>query len=145
MEIYYCHDCAKQMGLIDGFSFQNDFTGSIGSYKFEKYIKHTTIPNAGSNIVSVFNDSDYNTYKDYIFDTASSGSLEIDNLGRKNIVWFANKSIGQTFSGSQHQGSSDSVKLVLFQESEKIHAFPTGSQGLHNAKCEQCGKLLLTM
>jgi len=95
---YYCSDCAAKRGYLQVVDSTNDFTGSIGSYLHNKFSKHTTIPIPGIGIVSIFNSSDYDTYKEYILDTSNSGSVEIDDQNRVNVVWVAHKQIGQTFN-----------------------------------------------
>ncbi len=76
MSKHYCRDCAQNKGYLPYVNPNTDFTGSVGSYKFEKFIKHTTQPTA--SIVSYFNNTDAEQYKNYIINAATSGSIEVD-------------------------------------------------------------------
>lgn len=138
MSQYFCRSCALTMGYIQYVDPAADFTGSVGSYQFEKFMKHTTSPATGSGIVSVFDSADYSTYAGYIIDTANSGSVEIDGQGRINIIWLANSPTGDTYFGNSVSQSVDAVKLVLHSDPVKIHPFPTGSSGFRRLVCN-CG------
>lgn len=140
MTKHYCRECRQTLGYNQFVDPMTDFTGSVGSYKFQKYLKHTSLPVIGSGTVSVFDNADYDTYKDYIIDTVNSGSIEIDDCNRINLIWFANKQTGQSFKERQFEQFTDGVKLVLHTDDKKIHAFPTGSHGFLNAVCDNCGK-----
>lgn len=138
---YYCRDCGLHLGYIHFVDPITDFTGSVGSYLFSKFLKHTTLPVIGSSIVSVFdNATNYDIYKDYLIDTANSGSVEIDEKNRINLIWFANKQTGQTFKNGKFNYLTNGVKLVLHNDIEKIHPFPTSSHGFLNEFCNSCGK-----
>jgi hypothetical protein len=136
---YYCCQCGIKLGYINAIDHYTDFTGSVDSYLFDKYLKHTSQPltsSLGAN--SIFKDSDYDTYKNYIIDTAKSGSVEVDNENRINLIWFANEETGQSFINGQFEQKTDSVKLVLHNNEQKIHAFPTSSFGLSTQYCSKC-------
>jgi hypothetical protein len=120
-----------------------DFTGSVGCYKFDKYSKHTSLPSATTGTVSVFDNSDYDTYKNYIIDTANSGSVEIDDMNRINLIWFANKNTGQSFIHGCFDQNTDGIKLVLHDDNQKIHPYPTSSFGFSNTSCDNCSKSIM--
>lgn len=141
---HYCRNCGLSLGLIQYVDPITDFTGSVGSYKFDKYFKHTSLPVSASSVISVFDQTDYDTYRDYIISTAISGSVEIDDKGRTNLIWFAKKPTGQATQLGQPNQSTDGVKLVLHDNPLKIHAFPTGSSGFSSAKCDGCGDPVTT-
>jgi hypothetical protein len=143
MTKHYCRNCGQNLGHIQYVDPITDFTGSVGSYKFDKYLKHISLPVVGSGTISVFNNSDYNAYKNYIIDTAISGSVEIDDMGRTNLIWFANKQTGQTYQQRQFDQFTDGVKLVLHKDDQKVHAFPTGSHGFQRAVCDNCGNSII--
>ena len=143
MAQHFCNTCGIELGYKIFVDPNNNFTGSVGDYKFNKYRKHTTQPGSSSNIVSFFNNTDYDTYKSYILDAANSGSVEIDDLNRINLIWIANKNIGQSFEAGKFNQSTDSVKLVLHDNDQKIHAFPTSSYGLNKTFCNHCGNPLI--
>jgi len=62
---YHCHACAKSLGSLPTHPETSDFTGSLGSYTLEKFIKHTA-PYSGAGTISIFSQPDYQNYKDYI-------------------------------------------------------------------------------
>jgi hypothetical protein len=118
-------------------SFNNNYL--LG--KFEKHYN-----NSGSyNINTVFkkddfeNQSDYDIYEQYHYLAYVSGSLEIDNQGRKNLVLCYTKPTGDEYTQGIKAGQSEAVKLVLFDNANKIHAFPTSSAHLTTVRCKNCG------
>lgn len=140
----YCRNCAIQLGYIDCLNTQNNFSGSVGSYLFGKFIKHTQANQYTNGIVSIFDRSDYDNYKNYIIDSYSSGSVEVDARNRVNIIWFANKPTGYTLNNGQTSHINDGVKLVLHNDANKIHAYPTGSFGFLHGNCSNCGQPVVT-
>jgi len=104
-------------------------------------MKHSMPPPlSGGSIVSVFSIADYPTYRDYVVNAMASGSTEVDDQGRRNVVWYAGKNIGVTYSGSAFTASSDTVKVVLAHDSTKVHAFPVESGPLRMEKCADCDR-----
>lgn len=140
MSKYYCHECALKLGLITNHDNTN-FTGSF-SPQLEKFIKHTQ-PLHYYNINSIFDKIDYLDYKDYIVNTLASGSVEIDNKNRTNIVWVAGKTTGVAIINNQLDIPVDAVKVVLQDDVLKIHAFATGSLGLRQETCIECGCIIV--
>ncbi len=143
MNKYFCRECGKELGYINYVDPSLDFTGSIDSYKFKKYLKHTSLPDKTYGLVSVFECADYKIYKNYIIDTANSGSVEIDDKNNVNLIWFANKQTGQLFKQEQYEQDTDGVKLVLHCNEEKIHPFPTSSFGFRSVLCDKCNKSII--
>jgi len=43
------------------------------------------------------------------------------------------------YENGRLQGETDAVKVVFHTNSQKIHAFPTGSANLSKKKCLMCG------
>jgi len=140
MPKYYCHECAIKLNLLSNNYPVTNFTGS--SEQLRKFIKHTT-PTQSYDINSIFNDKTYSNYKDYIVNTLASGSVEIDDKNRKNIVYCAGKNIGFTYISGSIQIPTDAVKVVLYHNSYKIHSYPTGSAGFVNNVCDNCGKNII--
>ena len=142
MSIYYHHHCAIKAGEKPYSPNPNfNYTGSAD--KLKKFIKHTN-PTGSFDIVSTFDQKDYNSYKDYIVNTQASGSLEINDQNKRNIVWVAGKNTGLTFDNRNNLIiPADAVKVVLYLDQNKIHAFPTQSSGFQTAICELCGKPLI--
>jgi hypothetical protein len=136
MSTHYCHECAITLGHLRPLEPATNLTGSINTLK--KYFKHTVPPASGS-VISVFDQPDYDAYKDYVVTTLASGSVEVDSSGRYNILWVAGKQTGFTFINGVAQGPTDAVKVVLHTNPESIHAFPTGSVEFISATCARCG------
>ena len=136
MNTYFCHKCGTKRGIFSGNINVFNPTGNI--YQFEKYLKHYNIPNI-SGIISIFNKTGNEKYRDYIVNTLASGCVEEDIFGRINIVWIAGKRTGFMYKDGQLLGDTDAVKVVLHTDSKKIHAFPTGSASLSKEKCLMCG------
>jgi len=92
MSKYYCHKCAEILDLLPA-NTELNYTGSI--VQLDKFIKHT-MPTASYKINSVFQTNDYDQFKNYMVNSICSGSVEIDNLGRMNIVWVAGEKTNLT-------------------------------------------------
>lgn len=135
MNKYYCHKCSSEKGFLSSVDNFN-FTGS--SYQLDKFLKHT-VPNNQTGLLSVFDSGCYDQYKNHIVNTMASGSTEIDDSNRKNIVWFAGSNKGLSFRDGTLEMATDSVKVVLYDNDYKIHAFPTSSNDIQQMKCEECG------
>ena len=116
-------------------SINFDPTGT--SYQLEKYIKHT-IPSAQSHAISIFDMSEGKSFKDFITNTLASGCVEIDDQGRKNIIWIAGKKQGYIWANNALQGDEDGVKVVLSDNPDRIHAFPIASSSLEKGRCMSC-------
>lgn len=140
MPKYYCHECSIKLKLLNDKYPITNFTGS--SEQLEKFIKHTS-PTQSYDINSIFNDKSYDNYRDYIVNTLASGSVEIDNQNRKNIIYCAGKNIGFTNISGSIQIPTDAVKVVLYQNDYKVHSYPTGSAGFVNVLCDNCGKNII--
>lgn len=82
MPTYYCYKCVRELGLVPPVNDPTALTAS--QYQLDKFIKHTA-PTGVYTTNSVFLDSSWSTYQHYIVTTASSGSLEIDDQGRKTL------------------------------------------------------------
>ncbi|MBU2507054.1 MAG: hypothetical protein KJ799_10070 [Bacteroidetes bacterium] len=140
MPKYYCHECSIKRKLLDENYPLTNLTGS--SDQLGKFIKHTS-PTQSYDVNSIFNDKDYSDYKNYIINTLASGSVEVDDYNRKNIVYCAGKTIGFTFIKGSIQIPADAVKVVLHQDDYKIHSYPTSSIGFMNEICSNCGKSII--
>jgi len=138
---FYCHECAKQLGYLQPVDPNINLTGN--DYLLSRFYKHT-LPPTSNNLVGIFDQSDYNSYRDYIINTSASGSVEIDSENRVNVIWVAGKLTGFTFQNGILQIPCDSVKLVLHTDEGRIHAYPTGSAGFSSAKCKKCGRYIVT-
>ena len=140
MSTYYCHNCGFFLGLLQPADPITNFTGSVVT--LQKFFKHT-VPPSGPGIISIFEQPDYQTYKDYIVNTYASGSVERDDWGRVNIVWCAGRQTGFTYVNGVLQSPTDGVKLVLHTDPARIHAYPTGSVGFASQVCANCGRPII--
>jgi len=138
---YYCHECANTLGFLPSHSEREDFTGSYTT--LSKFIKHTS-PYAGSGTNSIFEIPDYDSVKDFIVDTQASGSVEFDQLGRKNIVWLAGSRTGFTFKNGGVVIPNDAVKVVCSDDIATIHGYPTSSFAMASHSCNRCGKFVIS-
>lgn len=136
---YYCHNCMVSASAITPAS-PADLTGT--QYQLEKFIKHT-IPSASYPINSVFSDPSFQTYRDYIVNTNASGCLEIDDQGRKNLVWFAGSPVGVTVQNGSAMVPNNAVKVVYPEDEKRMHAFPTASSEIQTRTCRVCGRLVV--
>jgi len=135
MPQYFCHQCAISNKLVipvEPFTF----TGT--SYQLDKFIKHTA-PTGIYQINSVFDDPTYTTYHDYIVTGTISGMLEIDDRGRKNLIWYAGRETGAEYQNDVFIAPASGVKIVWPEDDQKLHAYPiTYSPGAINY-CQICG------
>lgn len=140
MAQYYCHQCAISKSLVTPVS-PSSLTDT--PYKAGKFIKHTA-PSASSiyPINSVFNDPTYQAYENHFVNAAASGFLEIDDHGRKNIIWFAGSQIGVEYHNGVFVAPTDGVKLVLPEDDNRLHPFSIGSSPMKSALCASCGRLI---
>jgi hypothetical protein len=132
---YYCASCARAAGHLDGM-----VSSSLLSTQYQqgKVAKHTGNP-AAYNLTSLFTDKSLAAYEGYFVSASASGTLEIDSAGRKNLVVYAGPKAGALFISGSFQLDQDSIKIVLFDDAGRVHAFPTGSSGTGSAQCSSCG------
>ena len=136
MPTYLCHPCAAARGYL-----QSVQTGSLlqTSYQLGKYMKHT-VPDPRYNVQSVFASPSTQAYQDYVVNSALSGSVEIENDNRVNVVWVAGPIVGFQYLSGQLVYPQDSVKVVLSTSTAHIHAYPQSSTQFVTAQCQDCGK-----
>jgi hypothetical protein len=108
------------------------------SYQLEKFIKHTA-PTRGYSLNSVFSESSYEQYRDYVVTTTVSGSVQIDDWGRTNLLYVAGSGIGATYENGHLSIPADTVVVVFHDNAWKIHAFPAGSDSFQHSICQNCG------
>ena len=140
MTEYYCHQCAISSFLVTPAS-----PGSLigTTHQLGKFMKHTA-PSASATytINSVFNDPTYQAYESYVVSAAASGFLEIDDRGRKDIIWFAGSQTGVEYHDGVFVAPTDGVKVVLPEDDRRIHAFPIGASPSQCAVCVSCGRVI---
>lgn len=138
---YYCHECAISTGVIDTIEAEKlNLTGT--SYQCGKFMKHTAPTGTFLEKNSIFVDPTYKNYRDNVITGSISGMVEIDERGRKNIIWHAGKVTGVMLVNGVYVAPEDGVKIVLSENEEKIHAYPiSGIVGLVR-KCQRCGTKL---
>jgi len=138
MCIYYCHECAALLGWMN---IQNSQNLIATNYQLDKFIKHTT-PSNYSGVVSVFDDPTYMNYATYLVNTSGSGCVEVDSTGRKSLIWVAGRNTGFTYNDGIFVRPEDAIRVVLFEDQWRIHAFPTNSIIVNSRRCFSCGKLV---
>ena len=136
MGIYYCNECARILGELESFD-----AGSVlgTTYQQDKFSKHT-VPSTSYPLASVWLDPSTSAYEAHIVSAATSGSLEIDEHGRKNLIVFAGRTVGALYANGRFVLDQNSVKVVRYSESGEIHAYPIGSAGANRAVCVRCGR-----
>lgn len=139
MSKYYCHKCAIKRGLLG-----NVHTDSLigNEYQLEKYIKHT-LPSTNVSFVSIFNDPSTEAYRNNIVYTSCAGAVEIDDRGRKNIIWFSTGKVGASYKNGVYDIPHDAVKVVLSSDSDRIHAFTNSSTNFITTPCLICGRPII--
>ena len=136
MSVYYCRKCAIEIGEItEDIQIPENLIGT--EYKLEKFIKHN-YPIEMEEIHSIFKEPNINKYSQYVINTSASGCLEIDDYGRKNLVFVAGETTGYTFVNGELYRPDDAVRLVFFKNEDKIHAFSTSGSVVPNT-CSRCG------
>lgn len=140
MSLYYCHSCNSQLGIIVP-ADPASLTGT--QYQLDKFIKHTA-PTGAYPVNSVFDTPRYDDIKDYWLRTTASGAVEVDHLGRKNLIYFADKSTGVTLINQQPVASGDAIKVVLPELEKKVHLYPVTTTGMSLRTCSQCGNPIVT-
>lgn len=135
MATYYCHECVRRYRLhlpVD------PSTGSASSYQLDKFVKHVA-PTGTYAVNSVFDDKDWQTYKDYMVTTAASGCLEVDDMGRENLIFFAGERTGLRYDHGNPTATCSGVKLVCTADSSRFHAFPSDFEA-ESRVCSICGQ-----
>jgi hypothetical protein len=137
---HYCHQCAIRLGLIAPIDpITQNITGS--QYQFEKFVKHTA-PTNYKGLLSVFFTQDFPQYQNYTINGTVSGSLQIDDLNRKNLIWYAGRDVGITYENGLYKVPNDAVKVVLSDISTGIHAFPVNFELQYVERCLSCDRVL---
>ena len=142
MREYYYHDCALKIGVIVPFDTTTiNLTGSL--YQFGKYIKHTAPTGGYNNLLSIFNRPDYSSYLGFTVSASLSGCAQIDDCGRTNLVWYAGRHVGMTYSGLKYSCADDAIKVVLHHDLTFIHSFPVNWEQHYINRCLNCNSYIL--
>jgi len=136
MAVYYCHACARIESHVSPV-IPGSGLGPANTYQLEKFMKHTTSTGVYA-LNSVFNDPSWPTYQNYLVAGAASGCLQIDDVGRKNLLFFAGKETGLTYQSGAYHTSCSGVIVVCSENASKIHAFPS-SIPAESQVCARCG------
>lgn len=140
MSQYYCHVCSTNLGIVNP-EVPTEITDT--SYQLVKFIKHTA-PTGTYDINSVFSDPSTQAYRGYIVTGTLSGYVQIDDQGRKNLLWVAGKEIGATIDKGKGVTPADTVVVVFPEDEGRIHAFPAPSTRFGQESCLNCGIGLFT-
>lgn len=131
---YYCYKCARDCGHITPV---DPSRLNATKYQFDKFIKHTA-PTGVYHRNSVFDADDWATYERYCVTTAASGCLEVDDQGRKNLIWFAGERVGLLDDGQSFRAPCSGIKLVCCEDEARLHPFATDFRP-ESRTCEKCG------
>jgi hypothetical protein len=130
-----CIDCARAEGMAPTLPASGT---ADTTYQLEKFMKHA-VSGMTENLNSLF--SDPHRVNDCTVNALCSGYLEIDDAGRKSWNILADQETGVTFMSGQFVGSCNAVKVVCWEYSGKMHAYPFIA-GPATRKCSKCGRAL---
>ena len=136
----YCYACSVDLRISLG-PLPSNLTGS--QYQVENFLKHT-VPSTSASTTGVFADSSYTAYRNYLISSSASGSIEVDDSGRTNAVWYAGKEIGASWVDGKPVLPNDAVKLVLIHDHGKVHGFSSSSVDYSGQLCDHCKKPVLS-
>lgn len=143
MSTYYCNTCSQIQGYLRTTGIKSiNFTGS--TYQLTKFYEHTTVGATAAKIVnSVFSNATYVAYRWNNISTLLSGSTEIDNHGRVNLLWATPASNGTTFRNGVFHYHTDLVKVVFPYNQVLVHSYPIRAGRLQSQNCHYCGDSIL--
>ena len=81
-------------------------------------------------------------YAKYVVSAVASGHVEVDSLNRANITWVASEQTGIVLVSGTFGGPTDAVKIVLYHDKRRMHAFPVRTSDLSAQSCAWCGRLV---
>jgi hypothetical protein len=145
--LIYCLKCSHTIVSASIVDVELCNLSSFNAYVSSKYIKHTTTQGSCS-VKSIFTNEDmdpnsplaYKHIKNLCVSTAGFGCLDIDDSGRRSLVYFAHRKTGVTIINvTPSLIPCDAVRLVHYADNKKIHAFPISSESLKNQMCSKCG------
>jgi hypothetical protein len=134
MSQFFCHLCSVAHLVTP--ELPVSLTGT--PYQLGKYIKHTA-PTGTYPLNSIFDDPTYTAYSKYIVTGTMSGFLEVDGYGRKNFIWYAGENTGAEYQNGIYVAPTSGVKIVLPENSARLHAFPLLAQPSLINYCQNCG------
>jgi hypothetical protein len=135
---YYCHNCARKLGHVAPVAPSTLGVSTYpNQYQLDKFIKHTTSTGLYPNY-SFFQDPTWGSYLGHLVSTLASGCLEIDDAGRKNLIFFAGSTTGMQFMNGQFVAPCNGVMAVLTESSTHCHAFPSHFHP-ESQTCATCG------
>jgi hypothetical protein len=137
MSMYYCHKCARELGIITAVDPSNL---ALNQYQFDKFVKHTT-PEKFYPKNSVFLTSGLDNYKNYLVSGTNSGCIEINDDNQYNLIFFAGIETGLCFENDKFVSPCSGIMVVLSDDSGHIHGFPSDFQP-ESRRCVNCGKLV---
>jgi hypothetical protein len=137
MTTWYCHRCSVARGLVTP-TAHHDLLAE--TYQLGKFLEHTAPTTAGAAkpVNSLFQDTSVPAYSGYYVTTLASGCVQIDDYGRRNMVWFAGEETGFRYESGLFIGPQSGVKLVLYDNPLKVHLSPCDAAPAM-ATCVDCG------
>jgi hypothetical protein len=134
-----CNICANKRALIPHYDTgTTNLTGS--AITLGKFLDHTQTGSRAGDVVSIYQDPTYNTYKDLFFSTLYSGSYHVDHKGRESMVFVLSGHCGFSWDDGNKQVRypEDAIRLVCFRDPNKVHHFSIDSQRLQPTQCDDC-------
>ncbi|MDP2361641.1 MAG: hypothetical protein Q8O14_12975 [bacterium] len=115
-----------------------DPTGiTLTSYQLGKYIKHTC-PSSIYDINSVLVDGSLSAYENYLITASASGCLQLDDRGRKNLIYYAGEETGLQYNNGIYTMPCSGIKVAFCEDVGKIHLFPKVFHP-NSRTCTDCG------
>lgn len=146
MNQIYCHPCAVKSGdLSPEFDISRiNITGS--SEQAEKFLDHAvTGHRSGDRKVSILRLPTVENYSGLMIDAYNSGCLEIDHLGRKNLIIYCGGVIGDKYDPliTGTVAEEKFFKAVKINSETACHGFSYNFiTGATNCRCGHCSKNL---
>lgn len=144
MALDYCNSCAAKRALLPGYDpGLTNLTGS--AVQLQKYLEHTVTGRRTGQIVSVFSDPSYDSYKGLFLSTVHSGSYHCDDRGRESLVLVMGKDCGFSWDDRNKaiRYSEDAVRVVCYRDETKVHQYSQNSTAFTPARCLDCGNIVL--
>jgi hypothetical protein len=134
MPRYYCNQCGVRRGLVRPVPDNLIST----PYQLEKFAKHTVL-DPQEKLVSTFRSSSTGEYGGLVVGAMNAGSVELDDLGRTNVICRAVKPTGDLYSKGQFIQVQAALCVVLTSSTGEVHAFPDSDARYAHKICEDCG------
>jgi hypothetical protein len=144
MSLDLCNTCAITRGLIPSYGpATTNLTGSIK--QLDKFLAHTQTGSRAGDVVSIYSDPTYDTYKDLFFSSIHSGSYHRDDRGRESMVFLLGRNCGFSWDDNLKliRYAEDAVRVVCFRDTASAHHYSQDSATFKPSHCAACGAVIL--